>query len=173
MGYFYIIDSGRPNTDYSGSDFTDIANSGNKILIKVDTINYKRNQSVDSSVTPSQFGKQDVSPVSTPPTQFTVNFVIDRTSSTEMALIPYYDKLCETKGTKLLFYDTNSDSVWKGVITALGDENKDDAHKTLINTKMSTGSVSYSHLHVIVTNFSVSDSITSKMRCTLELVITR
>jgi len=167
MGNYAIIDTGYLTaTSTTGTQAPLIANSGTAITLKVTNIAFETGNNTDTTEIINSATGPVVNFGSVKASKITVQGVIDKNDATDVARIIELEKLRRTYGVKLFYYTSITDGYYD-ITDQLGDKNKNDAHKT---TNFSSSAIP--HIHVIVTNFQITQAETSHLRYTLEMVET-
>ena len=95
-----------------------------------------------------------------------LNGVLNRTSTTDMNLMTSIRDLIATYGIKLLYYTSTIDG-YRELTDSLGTANSNDWHKTVFFSGTATP-----HLHVRVVSFNITQTTTTHLRYSLELMET-
>lgn len=173
MANLTIFDTGYPNIDNNGDQESSAnrVNSGTAMTLKIESIDYERAGNIDNSPVIGRFYSDFTTKLS--PTiinlasvevpKIRMSGVLDRKTSADMDLIVQLDKLCTTRGMKLLYYSSTTDG-YRDLTDTLGTT--DSVHTTQLGS-------SITHLHVIFTTFRISQTPTSNlMRFTLTCEVT-
>lgn len=155
MANLTILDTGYPNTTNNGSQesATNRANSGSAITLQAVEISYDRGASVDNSPAIGRFyndfgaglSPAPLSLASVDAPKIRISGVLSRISSSDMDLIPQLDKLCTTRGIKLLYYNSTSDG-YRDFTDSLGST--DSEHTSQLGSAIP-------HLHVRFKTFTI------------------
>ena len=147
MANITILDTGYPNNTNGGTQEStgNMANSGSAIELKSVEVDYERNSNNDNSPVPGKYSNSPLSFVSVNNPKLNIKGVLDRQSTADMDLITELDKLCTTKGIKLLYYNSTSDG-YRDLTDSLGST---DTHHLLNLTK---------HFHGRIISFRITHS---------------
>jgi len=154
MAQITILDTGYPNLTNTGSQDTTMANNGSAITIKTKDVSWDRGGNTDNTPpvakqeSGSNYEAGDINFNSVENPKITVNGIIDRSSTTEMDLVPAMDKLCTTRGIKLFYYSSSTDG-YRDLTDSLGAT---DSYHLSGTTP---------HLHVRVTDFKITHKSTN------------
>ena len=159
MSNISIIDTGYPNISNEGTQESTAnrANSGSAITLKCNEISYERGVGTDSNTVLGRYysdfddgvAGNPVNHASNETPKITLSGVFDRKTAADMNLILELDKLCTTKGIKLIYYNDTTDG-YRELTDSLGTGNSSDSHLA-----SHFSSVATPHLHVIFKNFRI------------------
>ena len=158
MGVIAIVDTGIPNIYGSGSAVvsTEMANAGAEMQLKTAEMSWNRGVGISNNPNPANYADAELQFSSFDNPKITIKGVLDRTITADMTLLKQLDRLCTTKGVKLLYYTSTSDG-YRDLTDSLGTT--DAAHATVSNYTSGTTP----HLHVIFTGFSIPQPSTGKL----------
>ena len=115
MSNISIIDTGYPNISNEGTQESTAnrANSGSAITLKCNEISYERGVGTDSNTVLGRYysdfddgvAGNPVNHASNETPKINLSGVFDRKTAADMNLILELDKLCTTKGIKLIYYN--------------------------------------------------------------------
>lgn len=163
-----ILDTGYPNITNDGEQesTTNMANAGEEIELKSVEMNYDRSAGLDTGpsigkyYSSTEIAQTEINFASVDNPTIVINGVLNRTSSTDMDMIPELDKLVTTKGIKIVYYNSTTDG-YRDLTDSIGST---DTYHLSNGTK---------HLHVRVKSFSIRHTTnTLLLRFTLTCEVT-
>lgn len=168
-----IFDTGYPNTINDGTreSATNRANSGTAIVLQAVEASYERRAGYDNTPAIGRFYNDFTTQLSPAPLSFAsveapkirITGTLSRTVTADMDMIKELDKLCTTRGIKLLYYNSTTDG-YRDLTDSLGDT--DTYHTSLLGSAIP-------HLHVRFNNFSIrhtSDKLLLRFELTCEVM---
>ena len=166
MASMKIIDTGYLRSDIQGTAQATRANSGTAIELRSVDMSFNASGNIDTDPRSNSNSIPVINFGSVNSNNIVINGVLDRTSTTDMNLMTSIRDLIATYGIKLLYYSSITDG-YRELTDSLGTANSDDWHKTVFFSGVSTP-----HLHVRVISFNITQTTTSHLRNTLELMET-
>ena len=160
MANIAIIDTGYLDKDTSTGTQATMANSGSAINLKGIEITFQGGRNVDDSPIINSNSECSISMGSISNAKITVTGVMLRDNTSDMTLLAAIDDLRKTYGIKLLYYTDASDG-YREITDSIGAT--DSVHLS--------GTIP--HIHVQVTNVSITQTANSKLvRYTIEMMET-
>ena len=164
MANITILDTGYPNTVNNGDIelTTKRANAGSAIELKAVEMTYSRGAGLDVGpsigkyYTVNKYAQTEVNFASVENPKITISGVLRRNVTTDMDLIVELDKLVQTKGVKILYYNSTTDG-YRDITDSIGQ--LDTYHLSNL-TK---------HFHIWVKSFSIRHA-SDKMLLKYDLV---